>query len=228
MGTNKENEASIFYIEKQVCPGEFSIAYYGEQVSGATKKKISKYLTTNSKLTGNEAGPLKIEGGRPTKFTLRHPIRRSNDISIEFWESDACYVRLAPRKMQKKSYLGFNGFSNTTMCVCSRKEEGENISMRFSLSRVGIEQCKYLSHQVQADSEGGLQSESQALPVNTEGPNEDVFGELEIVTQEYSQFLSQKQPESESEEKPNGDSDEDTSDFDFEYEFDQISDSDDD
>lgn len=39
MGTNNENEASIFYIEKQVCPGEFSIAYYGEQVSGATKKK---------------------------------------------------------------------------------------------------------------------------------------------------------------------------------------------
>lgn len=177
IGTTDKSKASIFYVEKQVCPREFSIAYYGEEYSNTSMRGqsvLSKHLTTKSRVKGRDEGPLRIGGGRAANFTLRHP--RKTDLGIDNWESDACFIKLAPRKMQRKSYVAFDVGKNKTMCVSCR-EEGEKFSMRFNLTRVKIEssQARYRvfsdssDEQVSAKPSGGEKDEEEKLPSIEEG-----------------------------------------------------------
>lgn len=165
MGTSEKSEASIFYIEKHVCPGEFNITYYGEEFNSRKKLKSSKHLMTDSKMSGKDEGPLRIGGRRAANFTLRHPQQKNDDLGIEFWESDACFIKIAPRTMQRKSYIAFDIDSNKTVCIPCRKEEGGKYSMRFGLTRVeiecpsgaqGIEGCR-----IECDSEEFIESDSE-------------------------------------------------------------------
>ena len=151
LGTSEKNKASIFYIEKQVCPGEFNITYYGENFKGKKKVRASRHLTTKSKMGGPDEGPLQVGGGRAANLTLRHPARKNEDLGIEYWESDACFIRLAPRRMQKKSYVGFDVEAMKTVYLGCREEEGEKYIMRFNLTRVEIE-CSQARYRVFSDS----------------------------------------------------------------------------
>lgn len=139
MGTTEQSEASVFYIEKHVCPGEFNIAYYGEQYRAKQKKRLSKYLTTRSKMSGKDPGPLQMGGPRAANLTLRHPSKAKSTLDTEEWTKDACYIRLAPRKMQKKSYVAFAGELDAVKSVCVQCREEEGCITRFNLNRVEID-----------------------------------------------------------------------------------------
>lgn len=142
VGTTRKSEASIFYIEKQPRPCVFNIAHYGEQVQSSARKTSSKYVIRSSRLKGEDDGPLQIEGKKAAYCVLQHPIKKRDELSVDYWETDSCYIRLAPRKVQKKSYIAFDGIANKTMYVHSSEKEGKNIAMRFRLSRIGIEQLR--------------------------------------------------------------------------------------
>lgn len=141
VGTTAKNKASIFYIEKQSCPGVFNIANYGEQVESSARKTSSKYLIAKSRLA-SEGGPLQIGGKRAAYFVLRHPTKKKEELSTEYWETDACYIRVAPRKMQKRSYIAFDSVANKIAYVHSYEEEGKGVPMRFRLSRIEIEHLR--------------------------------------------------------------------------------------
>ena len=141
VGTPSKDEASIFYIEKHSRPGEFNIAHCGEVVKSDSTSpvRVTHYLSASSKKSRHE-GPVHMEG-KAANLTLRHPAMKKKELSLQSWEEDACYIKLAPRRMQWKSYLAleFDGDTCESKCVESPKEEGKDRSMRFSLTRVGID-----------------------------------------------------------------------------------------
>ena len=135
LATKDKDDAGIFYIEKTICPGEFSIAYYGGEVSAENNSAM--YVVTKSKLTGKESGPLQVGGARAANFTLRHISKQKNKLSVSDWERESCYVKLAPRVAQHKSYLALNERANACMCVASREAEKANSTcLRFKLERI--------------------------------------------------------------------------------------------
>lgn len=144
-GTRNKADAGVFYVEKSVCPGEFNIAYYNGEMN-APNSSSSMYVITKSKLTGKENGPLQVGGGRAANFTLRHASRDKADLSVSDWEKDACFVKLAPRPTQHKSYLALNEKSNATMCVPNREaEKMGSIWLRFKLERTRSEESNRLT-----------------------------------------------------------------------------------
>ena len=164
MGTKSKNEASIFYIEKQVRPGVFNITHYGEQVLSDAKKTPSKYLSVKSRLTGSDEGPLQIRGKRAAYFVLKHPTtKKRDDLTTEFWESHSCCIRLAPRKLQKKTYVAFDWDANKTLYT--RSERG-GITTRFRLSRIGIEHARARAS-LGPDIEGTLRRVQTPSPIHT-------------------------------------------------------------
>lgn len=138
MASEKKEEASVFYIEKNICPGEFSIAHYDDQPN-TLDKSSSMYVTTKSKskLTGKDSGPLQVGGGRGANFSLRHVVKSKESLSINDWEKDACYIKLAARLTQHNSYIGLNEKSGFTVCVPKRSTEKMNSTwLRFKLERI--------------------------------------------------------------------------------------------
>ena len=134
LATREKEDAGMFYVEKSVCPGEFSIAYYGGEIDAP--ESVSMYVVTKSKMTGKDNGPLQVGGGRAANFTLRHASKQKSDLSVSDWERDACYVKLAPRMTQHKSYLALNQKSNMAVCVPKREvEEKTGVWLRFKLER---------------------------------------------------------------------------------------------
>lgn len=79
---------------------------------------------------------------------------KKKELSIQSWEGDACYIKLAPRRWQWKSYitLEFDGDTCESKCVESQKEEGKDRSMRFSLTRVGIDIGTIMKSRLCSDS----------------------------------------------------------------------------
>ena len=135
MSTEKKDEAGVFYIEKSVCPREFSIAYYGEQ-STSPDRYSAMYVTTKSKVTGKDAGPLQVGGGRGANFVLRH-MMKEKEVSVDDWEKSAYYIKLASRLTQHKSFVGLNEKTTFTVCVPNIKaEKAKSIWLRFKLERI--------------------------------------------------------------------------------------------
>ena len=149
-GTYNRDEATIFYIEKHSRPGEFNILSYGEVVKTLPDSpiKISNYLST----VGRDEGPLQMQGRKAAKLTLRHPAKRTEELSIQLWEKDGCFIKLAPRKMQKKGYLAFKfaGESSKSIFVPSRDADGD-LSLRFTLVRVGIDIATVMRSRLDSD-----------------------------------------------------------------------------
>lgn len=136
MATGKKEDADIFFIEKGVCPGEFNIAHYGDEVT-LSEKSGAMYVTTKSKVTGKDDGPLQVNGGRGTNFTLRHSVKSKETLSVEEWEKDTCYIKVASRRAQHKSFVGLNEKKNFTICVPKQAAEKANsVWLQFKLERV--------------------------------------------------------------------------------------------
>ena len=134
MATEKKEEADIFFIEKGVCPGEFNIAYYVDEAS-LMEKSGAIYVTTKSKMTGKDDGPLQVGIARGANFTLRHSHKET--LSVEEWEKAACYIKVATRRAQHKSYVGLNEKKNFTICVPKQAAEKANsVWLQFKLERV--------------------------------------------------------------------------------------------
>ena len=134
--TDKKESADHFFIEKSVCPGEFSIAFC-EDFAETLDKSSYLYLTTNSKITGKDSGPLQIGGGRGANFTLRHATKDKKGLSIADWEREPCYVKLASRLTQHNSYVGLNERSKFTVCAPKRTaEKAARLWLQFKLERV--------------------------------------------------------------------------------------------
>ena len=244
VGTTKENEASIFYIEKQACPREFNITYYGEEFSQMSKSKSSQHLTQNCKssqhlttlskmMGGRDEGPLQIGGNkRAANFTLRHPGRRKEDLGIEFWETDACFIKLAPRPMQKKSYIAFDMHQNKTKVISCRGEGGVDCCMRFCLNRVKIGSCPSKCR-IFADFDEPPEPNEQEAPSTEEGIVFPVTTRRQsepepegTATSDATCVAAQRVACDGEEEVTEGSGEDDDSDFDFEFEFEPASDSD--
>ncbi len=156
--------------------------------------KMSNYISAKSKITsGRHEGPVLVEG-RAAKLTLRHPAIKDTVPSIHEWELDACYIKLAPRKTQKKSYIAFafDGETCKSMCVESRqKEEGNNLVLRFILTRVGIDAGNRLCSDSAEPTDQTVQQES------SEQLDEDIMSSLNITCAERmdsSQFEGTESP----------------------------------
>lgn len=116
----------------------FNIAYFGRKESDRYRKS-GLYLTANTRF-GYDSGPLEVGGPDATEFILNHPSKDDESLSIDYWETDTCYVRLAPRPFQMKSFMAFDEESLKTVCVGSLRHEGkDNIWLRFQLRRVRSE-----------------------------------------------------------------------------------------
>ena len=138
IGTEKRQDAAIFYIERRKCSDKFAICYKGEQLGSDKRKRSPQYIKMRSKMAKLDHGPIQIGGSKAAHFTLRHPAKVP---SIELWEKESCYIKLSCHKLKKKCYVAFdsNGTSSQSMCAhCI--EEGENMGflMRFKLNHVGI------------------------------------------------------------------------------------------
>lgn len=225
VGTEKESEASIFYIEEQICPNEFNIVYYGEEVGQISSKcQSSQHLSTLSKkMGGRDHGPLQMGGGRAANLTLRHPAHRKEDLTIGFWETDACFIKLAPRRMQRKSYIAFDMDQNKTMVVSCREQDEGNCCMSFSLNRVKIGFCP-TKCRVFADFD-------EAPEMKMHDQQKRVFFQVDSVPEEMSsgditgEGTRRVACDGDEEVAEGFDKNED-SDFDFEFEFEPASDSD--
>ena len=130
VGEKIRGHASTFYIEKSVCPGEFNMVYYGKK-EDARRTEPALYLTATS-----QDKPLGVGGARASNFTLRHPSKKKEDLFIEYWETDSCYIKLAPRRLQKRLIVGLDESTMKTVCVHSYKEEEKrDMCLRFQLHR---------------------------------------------------------------------------------------------
>lgn len=75
-------------------------------------------------------------GARASNFTLRHPSKKKEDLSVQYWETDSCYIKIAPRRLQKRSLMGLDERALITVCVHSFKdEEKQNVWLRFQIHR---------------------------------------------------------------------------------------------
>lgn len=175
IGTPEKSEASIFYIERQPRPCVFNIAYYGEEVQSNARKTSSKYITRNTQL-------LQVRGKNAAYFTLRHPTKNKGDLSMEYWETDSCNIRLAPRKMKKRSYVAFDGTANKTIYVHSSEEKRGSISTRFRLSRIGVNQMRCRATSLASEDSKGL-----LVPGRVESDSGCEVEELEDTKEESSE-----------------------------------------
>lgn len=135
--TSNKEDAATFFIEKSICPGEFNIAFYGDEADRAVDRSAAMYVTTNSKVTGKDDGPLQVSGGRGTNFTLRHAIKQKDVLSVDAWEKDCCYIKVANRLTQHKSYMGLNEKKKFSVCMPKQNAEKANsVWLQFKLERV--------------------------------------------------------------------------------------------
>ena len=134
-GVEERANASIFYIQTKDPPSVFNFVHYGSEDDDRFNK-TGLYLTANTRF-GHNDGPLEVGGAKATDFILNHPSKENGMLSIEFWERDGCYVRLAPRTFHISSFMGFDEADLKTVCVSSLKYEGKNnIWLRFQLHRI--------------------------------------------------------------------------------------------
>ncbi len=147
--TTKREDASLFVIDKAVAEGEFTIAFIGSQQDiKENKARVLQYLQTNSRKTGYDEGPLKVGRYRGTsygaKFILRQfPLNstKSKKVYLNSWEADLCYLRVAPRRLQRKSYVGLKVDTKQKtdsygVCKHSKSEDGVgDVYLQFQLHR---------------------------------------------------------------------------------------------
>ena len=135
VATNKKEEADLFYMEKSICPGEYCIAFYNSD--DFQDKSSSMYLVPDIKLTGSDKGPLQVGGGRAGKFTLRHAKKPKKTLSLDIWEKEALYVKVAPRVAWRSTYFGLKEKTRMTMCCKDRSSEKMNATwLQFKLERI--------------------------------------------------------------------------------------------
>lgn len=165
--TDKKENADFFFIEKSLRPREFNIAFYT-----FIDKSASVYAVTKSRLTGKDSGPLQMGGGRPTKFTLRHLKKHKGSLSIDVWEKEALYVKVAPRLTQHASYLALSERTNFAACVPKRSLEKRGHSwLQFKLERV---RCKESSRMTVYRAPGGRRDRrSQLAECKEDGEEEE-------------------------------------------------------
>lgn len=140
-GTTSKTEASHFFVETSLDnPEAFNIAYYGE--NNSDEGRCSRYLITDSRFTGKDNGPLEMCELGAGNFVLEDG-KGSRILSTYEWEEDPCYIRVAPRKIQRKSYLGYNEESCNSICRPKIKNNRKKSCwFRFKLNRVNIEQLR--------------------------------------------------------------------------------------
>ena len=101
-------------MENTVPQGEIIIAFFGSQEDDKKRgQRLRQYLMTNSRRTGHDAGPLKVGRHRTTAYGAKFILqqfspgeKKSKRVFVNDWEGDACYLRVAPRLLQMKSYVG--------------------------------------------------------------------------------------------------------------------------
>ena len=121
----------------------FNIVYYGSEEDDRFTK-MGLYSTAHTKLGHNDR-PLEVGGALATDFILNHPLKEDDMVSIEFWERDGCYVRLAPHIFHISSFMRFDETDLKTVCVKSLKHEGkQNIWLRFQLHRIRNEGSEHI------------------------------------------------------------------------------------
>ncbi len=138
IGVEGREKASLFYIFTKENPKVFNIAYFGRKENDRYTES-GLYLMTNTRF-GHDSGPLEVGGASATNFIFHHPSKDDDSLSIELWETDGFYVRLAPRKFQIKSYMAFDEENYKTVCVRDLAHDGKNnVWLRFQLRRVRYE-----------------------------------------------------------------------------------------
>ena len=138
VGVDDLSRASPFYVFEKDSKNVFNIAYYGE-TEEERYTGLSLYLTTHTTF-GRDEGPLEIGGIKATDFILSHPSKEEEDVSIEFWETDGCFVRRNPEKFHCTSFMAFDEANMSTLCVSSLKYEGRDHTwLRFQLHRTRTE-----------------------------------------------------------------------------------------
>ena len=141
--TDKRDDADFFYIEKSLRPHEFNIAFYSSEDKSSSMFAVIK---SKSRLTGNDSGPLQVGGGRPAKFTLRHLTKNKASLTVDAWEKEALYVKVAPRRSQHASYLALNEKTSHTKCVPKRSLEKKGSSwLQFKLERIRREESSRMT-----------------------------------------------------------------------------------
>ena len=146
IATKVKSEASPFHIEKSVGLGEFHIAHYGGRGPKGSPDNQPLYVHANSKLTGKDEGPLKVGVTRGSNFVLGNVIKAKDPPSLSEWESEACFIRCAPRKAQHKSYLALDEGVDYVTCVPERKSQNKDKGwMLFVLERLRKEESSRLT-----------------------------------------------------------------------------------
>ena len=139
--TSEKEDAAVFSIEKTAIPNEFQIAHYrGEKKESAYFVNIEKVFL-GSFIVGREDGPLQIGGGYAANFTLCTEDDDPKKIDVELWEGKSRFIRVAPRRIQMRSYLAL-GPNGMIMRVPSRKQDTKNVFTQFLLERISINQRK--------------------------------------------------------------------------------------
>jgi len=144
VGVDDRSSASLFYVFAKESKNIFNIAYYGkkeeERYTGS-----GMYLTTRTKF-GRDEGPLEIGGTEATDFTLKHPSKDDEDVTIEFWKTDGCFVKRNPQRFHCTSYMAFDEAKMSTLCVRSLKNEGrDNKWLRFQLHHIMSETIEQIT-----------------------------------------------------------------------------------
>lgn len=142
-----------------------------------SKCTYSKYITKNARFKGEGEGPLQVQGRNAGYFVLRHLTKKKCELTTEYWETDACNIRLLPRKMQKRSYLAFDEEANRALYVHSSQNDRRNILTRFRLFRVGIEHMRCQLGSTEFDDR--ILKHERNPQVVSDGDEEDTCVELE-------------------------------------------------
>lgn len=135
--TTKKDDASFFVIDKAVAGGELTIAFISSQQDvKENQARVPQYLQSNSRKTGYDEGPLKIGRYRGAfygvKFILRQfplNLTKSKKVFLNSSEADLCYLRVTPRHLQRKSYVGLKvdakqKTNSYGVCEHSKSEDG--------------------------------------------------------------------------------------------------------
>ncbi len=138
LGTKEPNRASLFYIFTTESPKVFNIAYFGRNESDQYTKP-ALHLSAHTRF-GYDSGPLEVGSVDATDFILNHSSKDENSLSVEYWETDGCYIRLVPHAFKVKSFVGFDEENLKTICIRSVRNEGKrNIWLKFQLHRINFE-----------------------------------------------------------------------------------------
>ena len=136
VGTTVKPEASIFYVKKSECPGEFNIAFYGNSEDDHHNEPV-KYLALNKEALEE---PLEIRrvSRPPANLTLQYP-SGNKEASIDLWEKEACYVKEANQEIYLALFINSNGGEYSdhgeTKCVTTDEDGKNNTWLKFQLHR---------------------------------------------------------------------------------------------